>query len=422
MQRDIRTLIARAMIALEQGDTKLAKSLSDEALRSDPKDDRSLELRVRVALAMHDGKLALATAEQLVSLDPKSLDAILTRITTYLSLNMDEKARPALAQVAREYSILAIVQYYRAVLLARSNRVVDAWKIAMVLPSEFNKSDPSIAKNVAQIAAASGHLDPAGAILKASLDKWPHDHDLRLGLALIRLKEKNPTDALNVLYPLQDSKDPRAQMLFAQAYTALGRPDDARRYLPDDARRYFDSAKGGGDTVTLTTSPQKALKVLSDWVQSHPKDIDARREYAELLLDLGDKVNSQMQYELVLEALPNDIVALNNLGWLLQKSDPHRAMALVTIAAERAPNTPNVLDTEGWIAFQQDNKKLALDALSRAHTQSPDDAGIAYHLALVLDSLGRRADAKTLLQSVLTKSKTEFPGRVEAERLLASMR
>jgi Flp pilus assembly protein TadD len=138
-------------------------------------------------------------------------------------------------------------------------------------------------------------------------------------------------------------------------------------------------------------------------------------------MDLDDKINSQMQYELVLEALPNDVVALNNLSWLLQKSDPHRAMALVTIAAEQAPNTASVLDTEGWIAFDQNDKKLALDALTRAHTLSPDDAGIAYHLALVLDSLGRRADAKALLQSVLAKSKTEFPGRIEAEHLLASM-
>jgi len=41
--------------------------------------------------------------------------------------------------------------------------------------------------------------------------------------------------------------------------------------------------------------------------------------------------------------------ALNNLGWLLQRSDPKRALSLLMLAWKLAPDSANVADTLGWL-------------------------------------------------------------------------
>jgi tetratricopeptide (TPR) repeat protein len=412
--RDRKGIIVRADIALKQGDLKLARSLSDEVLSANPKDAESLDLRVRVALATHDGPLALSTANELVALTPKSLNSRLTRIEAYLAEDMDDKAGPDVELAAKEFPNLSIIAYYRALLLARAGHMGDAWKTAMMLPHEFNESDPEIGGNVAEMAAQSGHLEPAAAILHATIAKWPHDLDARLELVAIRLKQKNPTDALSVLQPLEDSKDPVVALYFARTYTALHRPNDARKYL--------DIVKAnGGAPITVRMTPGRALELLADWLNTNPADLNARRQYAQLLLQTGEDARAQTQYELVLQAAPNDIPALNNLGWLLRKSDSKRALALVSQAEKLAPNSASVLDTEGWIEYGQNDKSVALTVLQRAHTLRPNSATISCHLAQVLESLGRAAEAKTLLQSALASTSANFEGRADAERLLTEM-
>ncbi len=411
---DRKGVIVRANIALLQGDTKLAKSLSDEVLNANPGDAESLDLRVRVALAMRDGNLALATANDLVALNPKSLNSRLTRIGVYLARDMDDKAHAEVEFANREFSNLAIVSYYRALLFARAGNADAAWKIGISLPGEFDVSNPEIGDNVAEMAAQSGHLEPAAAILHAVVAKWPHAFDARLDLVAIRLKQKNPTDALTVLFPLQDTKDPVVAMYFVRAYKALHRPQDAQRYLKI-------VAANGGAAISLRMTPGKAADLLANWLEVRPGDLNVRRQYAELLMGIGEDAEAEAQYEIVLRTAPNDVAALNNLGWLLRKSDPHRALVLVAQADKLAPNTANVLDTEGWIEFGQNDKSAALDVLQRAHALKPKNATISYHLAQVLDSLGRAADAKALLKAALDGTRGDFDGRADAERLLAAL-
>jgi tetratricopeptide (TPR) repeat protein len=412
--RDIKGLVIQADIALQQGDFKFAKKMSDEALAQDPKDPESLDLRVRVALAMHLGNLALTTADQLVALHPKSLNSRLTRIAVYLAMDMDDKAHGEIEYVSKQFSNLAIVAYYRALVQARAGDMNGAWKIGMTLPHELNDTDPNIALNVAEMAAHSGHLDPAAAILHAAIAKWPHDLEARLDLAAICLKQNNPSDALNVLLPLEDSKDPVVAMFFVRTYTALHRPDDAKKYTE------IVNANGGA-AVAVTMSLKKTAELLGEWLKTNPNDLNARRRYAELLLDLGYNVTARIQYEMIIKAAPNDVTALNNLGWLLQKTDPHRALSLVSTAAKLSPDTANVFDTEGWIAFEQHDRQTALSALEHAHELDSKDATISCHLAQVLDALGRRGEAKALLKTALAGTNVNFLGRDDAARLLASM-
>ena len=136
---------------------------------------------------------------------------------------------------------------------------------------------------------------------------------------------------------------------------------------------------------------------------------------------LGDTVKAEAQFELILQQDARNVAALNNLGWLLQRSDPKRALSLANLADKLSPNSPEVLDTLGMVKLGQKDVKGALDAINRAHTLRPKDGEIAYHLVLALDANGKRDAAKQTLKSLLD-SGVKFAELASAMQLQASWR
>ena len=93
------------------------------------------------------------------------------------------------------------------------------------------------------MAIESGNLESGGAILSAQIAKNPNSIEARIRLAVLRLQQNNPQDALSVLAPLKDSKDPQALALFADAYLKLHQYTEAIDYLQKA------DASGGSDLI-----------------------------------------------------------------------------------------------------------------------------------------------------------------------------
>jgi Flp pilus assembly protein TadD len=121
---------------------------------------------------------------------------------------------------------------------------------------------------------------------------------------------------------------------------------------------------------------------------------------------------------MVLRQDPNDAQSLNDLAWILQDQDPNRALVLATKAAQMAPRSGDIADTLGWLMYRQGNAKGASDVLARAHNNSTQNGEISYHLAVVLNALGRRAEAKALLQSAVSAD-GGFADLLAAKKLIA---
>ena len=73
-------------------------------------------------------------------------------------------------------------------------------------------------------------------------------------------------------------------------------------------------------------------------------------------------------------------MALNNLAWLYQDSEPERSIELATRAAELYPDNADVLDTYGWILLKQNDREHATQVLERALELAPESTAIAEHL------------------------------------------
>jgi tetratricopeptide (TPR) repeat protein len=115
-------------------------------------------------------------------------------------------------------------------------------------------------------------------------------------------------------------------------------------------------------------------------------------------------------------------VALNNLAWLFQqKGDLAKTRGLAEKAIIAAPRAFLIGDTLGWILLAQGEADRALAYLSAASRLAPKNPDIQYHLAIVLNRLGRIADAQARLETLLG-SGVAFSDRAEAEKLLQELK
>ena len=103
-----------------------------------------------------------------------------------------------------------------------------------------------------------------------------------------------------------------------------------------------------------------------------------------------------------------------------EQPDLGEALQLALVAKEGRPEDPHIADTLGWLHYLRGAYDLALAQFTFAADKVPDNPTIRYHLALVLEKLGRTAEARAELERCLA-SKEEFPERQEAKALLASL-
>jgi Tfp pilus assembly protein PilF len=160
---------------------------------------------------------------------------------------------------------------------------------------------------------------------------------------------------------------------------------------------------------------------MSTWLAKNPADMGVRVEYANILMQQQSNALAIAQFQTVLKQDPNNVVALNNLGWMLQTSDPKRALSMLTLAQKIAPNSPDIADTLGWVKVQQKDVAGGLALLNKAHAASPQDGEITYHLAVALDASGQRGPARQLLKTLLA-SGTKFTDLPAANKLAADWR
>ena len=412
IRRDVDGLMAASQVALARQNTAMANSLADEALKLAPKNGDVVIARIDVALKSGDNARALYLAERMVAEKPGDPSAYLERINVYLALGMIDRARPEVDRVLHVASS-GVATYFRAIILARTNKVKAAWAVAQSLSPEFIQSQAEIALNVANMAVDAGFLESGAGILSGALARNQSLIDARLVLADIRLRQNSTQGALNVLNLVADSKDPRVAVMYARVQLKRGRSDLAKTYI-DRA-----ISLGAGEEL-LTLGKDAALRALQDWLKNHAQDDRARGQYAMLLLKLGDARNARIQLELVARGTSAEPLPLMSLASLLEKDDPPRALAVAERALKLAPDEPDFLDAVGQLRLNQGDGAGALTALNRAHQLKPDDPQVSYHFAMALGVNGRRAEAKAMLQGAVEQG--GFAELDDAKALLAVWR
>ncbi|WP_054762715.1 tetratricopeptide repeat protein [Methylomonas koyamae] len=107
----------------------------------------------------------------------------------------------------------------------------------------------------------------------------------------------------------------------------------------------------------------------------------------------------------ILEKKPDDVAALNALGYTLvdrtQRYD--EAAKYLGKAIELQPDEPVIVDSYGWLLYKQGKLALALEYLRKAYEKQPENE-IAAHIAEVLWEMGDKKQARELFDAAFKKS------------------
>jgi tetratricopeptide (TPR) repeat protein len=259
----------------------------------------------------------------------------------------------------------------------------------------------------ARVLSAKGKGDQAARLIVGLADReFAARKDARLlgraALVLEYMDRFEEADALFRRYVAEaGDKQPESMLEYAGFLARQQRLEDALKLLDEAAARCSPEqvARVGAAILRVCPGKEAEFRRVERRIQAAR---DAKPGSADLLLSLADLRDAEGRYDEaigiyyeVLKIRPDDVMALNNLAWLLafRRNDTANALPLLDQAFKVAGPAPGLLDTRGMIRARAGRHQEAADDLEEAIAQVPD--GLRYfHLAQVYRMMGKGDESR----------------------------
>ena len=292
-------------------------------------------------------------------------------------------------------------------------------KIAARLP------DSAVAQfKIASIHASMENFSAASNALKTALQIKPDYLEAKLAQIRIAVHNKNENEALALAKNIQNQHEESPV-----GYVIEG--DLLIRDQPAHALKAYEQAltmvQNGPLLIKLHAALNQSGKEkeadarLSKWLADNPEDAQTRLYLAGTYLANQQNDAAIREYEAITQQHPEHAISLNNLAWLYQQKKDPRAVEYAERAYQQAPKAPAILDTLGWILFENGDTARALSILQKAASLAPDSNEIQYHYAAALAKSGDNIKAKITLEKILA-SENSFSQIEEAKKLLTQIK
>lgn len=172
--------------------------------------------------------------------------------------------------------------------------------------------------------------------------------------------------------------------------------------------------------ILVDIGDEQPLRPLIEYLEVRPLDSVARMVLAQEYMRAGDDDAAIAEFEKLVEAEPENAVALNNLAWLYYEAGRSNAAEIARKAYELRPDEANIADTLGWILIETGDVSEGVEILRQAVASGGGSAEHRYHLAAGLAKLGERDAARRTLEEILADNQS-FSSRNEAAALLQSL-
>lgn len=262
-------------------------------------------------------------------------------------------ARQLLADIeANENPAASAVFAQLAIADARQAAGNEEWRRARSLAGEAISLQPQNANHVdllVRIVAAEGNIDEALELLAEAQNNNPGHARLALTRAVLVADREGP----------------------AAAYRGL------QAHWEDYANPEIMSQKIG---LAVSVSPDDVIPLAESWTAAQPGNFNAWMTLADIQLQSGNEVAAENGYRQALALQPDNVIALNNLAWVLRNHNAEEAIDLARRAVDNAPGNASILDTYGWVLHLNGRSAEALEVLEQAHNLAPDDPAIQAHL------------------------------------------
>ncbi len=227
------------------------------------------------------------------------------------------------------------------------------------------------------------------------------DKAIRLLEDHIRRRKANPDEVLLVLNSM------RRQKKFALAYQRCVRAWEEKKCSPEVIGGASVAVLRGMQANGAPASHEQILRIetyLNNALAEKPKSVVLMLHLAELYDHRGRWEQAEEMYRRVLapENEPKNIVALNNLAWLLaQRSSDQVKIQEALVRIEAAVNgigkRADLIDTRGLVYMKMGQDAAALNDFREAAADAPSPAHL-FHLARAHYKASDRGNASKILK------------------------
>lgn len=337
-----------AEIALMQGQTLKAIDTTLQGLVRRPNDKSLLLLKAR-AEAARSPALAIPTLKALCELDPNDVDSTVLLANTYISGGEAEKA----------VNILE-----KQLVSCRNTPEEQTIKIALAT-ALYNNGKKSNSQEIFDSLYDSSPDDPRPLLAQSQLLKKDQLWE-ELSQMVLHWYQQHPEDT----------------------YTAFAIANDL-------ASNESSQAKKTGEEI---------LRAL---LENAPDNTEVMTALAMLLYNTGRTAESAQLYQGVLELDPDNLLAINNLAWILceEKGYHQQALELAQRGLEEAPEYIDLIDTRGVVYYRLGEFDKAVQDFKRCVSLYPPLTPAAtasyFHLGRALAKLGQKSESIENLNKTL---------------------
>jgi putative PEP-CTERM system TPR-repeat lipoprotein len=414
-------LAGLATLDLNDQQPDAARARFDAALQRNPKNAGAM-LALAELTARSGGKPedAVGWLNKAVATDPADPTPRMLLIDQLLGTNQAKAAQDA-AQAG-----LALLPDNAELLdrLGRAQLMAGAPEQAVATFSRLAAAAPRSALPQLRLAdahTAARNTSAAAAAVRRAGELAPDSPLVQQAQVMLALQENKPDVALTIARKVQ-----------AQ------RPDDATGYSMEGdvelRRKNWDAAATAlrkavarpraGDApqrlhAALTAGKQaaEADAMAQDWRKKHPEDMAFVLHLGDQALASGKPAEATALYQQVIDKQPANVLALNNLAYVLAMQKKPGAVALAERALQRAPKSAAVLDTLALALAAEQQLPRALDVQKQAVAAAPDNHGFRLQLAKLMVQSGDKANARSEL-SALAALGNKFPRQAEVAALI----
>ncbi|PHR27545.1 MAG: hypothetical protein COA36_08925 [Desulfotalea sp.] len=317
-----------------------------------------------------------------------------------------------------------------ALILSRALVDLKSYEQAVILLANMNNQVPGnveVLGNLAEAYMGKEEYEEAEKTALSLLDSYPGN--TKGVLLLLQIKFKDDLLGAQQFVETQILKAPKNENLHLLHAGILIKQEKYDAALlaykkiqvlwPEDVKLYMAEAK-------LLRKLGRYDEAMADYtlvLEKQPKMLAAHMGMADLLQMAGNVEDAMDHYRQVLKIDQENVGAANNLAWLIA-SEPNgdlgEALMLAMRAKQVSSNSPIVADTLGWVHYKRQSYSLAKTQFEVALQGMPDNATMAYHLALALRGNKQLQKAQDVLTE-LSGRNLDFPEREDADKLLEEL-
>jgi len=272
--------------------------------------------------------------------------------------------------------------------------------------------------------------------LRPLLEQYPNDVQIERRLARALYRSGNKSEGRSILEARMKAEpnNPIPPATLAVLLVSDGRRTEATEQVtnwlakhPEDS--FVVSTVARSLAAEDNPEAQKvAESFLAAAVERNPKSIAAVASLAMLVQHMGRAAEAAALNRKVLDLDPNNIIALNNLAWILCEQDGQyqEALELADRGLKVAPHYVDVLETRAVVLYRLGQFDKAAEELARCVEMYPANArplaSAYFHLARAYAKMERAVQAQQSLKQAMDRVKDlSSEDQAEAKLLLEQL-